>query len=316
MAGALPETRGKRLNDITSKQDSAQALNLLRARRRTLDAVKRVQRVYFFIVMLLPIASVFAASFWMEAKLWVSAVAVLVTIIDFYAIDRWQKGNIKLSARLQEQFDCFVLSMAWNQFTAGKPVGAEEIFALSKRKLSAPIEKTFPGWYPVAVEKLPLALARLACQRTNLWYDARLRDHYARWILGFELVVVVALLIAGFALGASYSDFMLTKLVPFVPLVVWLERERRRHKDSEANLVRLLSEIDSSIDGFIPAPSDIAAEARSRQLQDAIFAHRSASPLVSNIIYKMRRPDMEEQMDVGAKQFIARLAELGQGDAA
>jgi hypothetical protein len=304
------------LNDIVVKQDSADALNLLRARRRALDAVKRVQRVYFFIVMLLPILSVLAASFWVEAKLWVSGAAVLVTVIDFYLIDRWQKDNIKLSARLQEHFDCLVLSMPWNDFTAGKQVDPEEIFVRSKRNLSASVEATFPGWYPASVEKLPLALGRLACQRTNLWYDAQLRDHYARWILGFELTFIAALLISGFALGTSYSDFVLTKLVPFAPLVVWLERERRRHKDSEANLLRLLNEINNSISRFIQAPSDTAAEARSRQLQDAIFAHRSTSPLVSNIVYKLRRSSMEEQMDVGAEQFIARLAAQGQGGAA
>lgn len=259
---------------------------------------------YFVIVVLLPIVSVAVASNWPSLKQWVAGVAVLVTIVDFYFIDRWQKSQIKLSAQLQEEFDCLVLSIRWNEFTTGKHVGGEELAALGRRPLKASIEDTFPNWYPSSVATLPMRLARLACQRTNLWYDAKLRHHYARWVLGFELLFVVSLLVAGLAQDAKFSDVVLATGVPFVPLIVWLERERRRHQDAEANLTRLLGDIGGAIDGFIRAPEDHVADARSRQLQDAIFAHRSTSPLVSNLLYRLQRGSMEEQMKAGAEQFV------------
>ncbi|SHM51831.1 S-4TM family putative pore-forming effector [Rhodanobacter sp. OK091] len=296
------------MNAIVSLQNSAEALTLLRARRRTLDRVKRAQRAYFIAALILPVASVVAAAWWQGGKPWVSFVALLVAMLDFYCLDRWQKEQIKLSARLQEQFDCLVLDVPWNSFTATKKVIPEDVFELGGDKLSASVEKTFPNWYPASVQGLPLHLARLACQRTNLWYDAALRNHYARCILWFELVIVAALLASGFILGTSFADFVLTKLVPFVPLVMWLERERRRHKDTEITLSRLLDEIEASIDKFIDASSHDDAQGRSRQLQDAIFLHRATSPLVSNILYKLKRSRMEPKMHVGVEEFIKRLA--------
>lgn len=297
---------GGDLNDIVSLQNSAEALTLLRARRRVLDYVKRTQRAYFIAVLLLPLASVGAAAWWQQGKPWVSFMALLVAMLDFYCIDRWQKDKIKLSARLQEQFDCQVLNIPWNSFTAKKII-PEDIYALGADKLAPDVEATFINWYPSSVKVLPLQLARLACQRTNLWYDAALRNDYARWILWFEVVIIALLLAFGFVLGASFSDFVLTKLVPLVPLVMWLERERRRHKDTEINLSRLLDEIQVSIDKFISATSQEDAQGRSRQLQDAIFAHRASSPLVSNILYKIKRGHMEVRMHVGVEEFIKRL---------
>ena len=50
---------------------------------------------------------------------------------------------------------------------------------------------------------------------------------------------------------------------------------------------------------------------RSRELQDAIFNHRSSSPLIFDWVYNFLRSRMEEQMNAGADQLVNELRMAG-----
>jgi hypothetical protein len=164
-------------------------------------------------------------------------------------------------------------------------------------------------WYPVAVGKAPLHLARIICQRTNLWYDAKLRRHYGAWVLVFAAALLLALVIAAALTGLTVALLISTVLPPAAPVLIWSLREFFRQRDTAEAQETAKSEADILWDrakaGQCPEP-DCAAQ--SREFQNAIYARRASSPLMLPGAYRLLRPAMEAQMNRGAE---AHLAEIG-----
>lgn len=292
-------------NNIGEIQNSAPMIKLLRARRRVYAHVKGLQRTYFLITFLLPIASLIAAFNFDKAKAVLSLAALIIGALDAMFFDPWRKQKIKMAARLQEEFDCKVLDMPWNKFTAGQRVSPEDVDDYGRNPLKADAERELQDWYPSDARELPLHLARLVCQRTNLWYDSKLRRTYRTSLWIITALYFVALLL--FGLHLQLGDFILAVLVPFGPFFTWIVREHHRQTDTIALVDRLSGEIEGSIDRLSNPESREDAQARARELQDAIFAHRASSPLVSDVVYKCKRKTLEKQMQAGAEAFIAHV---------
>jgi hypothetical protein len=99
--------------------------------------------------------------------------------------------------------------MDWNTFLVGSRIDPEDVFADACRSSATRTSKRLMNWYPLAVKELPLHLARLVCQRTNLWYDSALRKRYRRVLLTGCVV-----LIAG-GMGVSLAiDHTMTTVRP------------------------------------------------------------------------------------------------------
>jgi hypothetical protein len=293
------------LNSIPSAQNADKNLSMLRARRRLYKAAKRYQGAVVLVTLLLPIVSLSAAAFAPGAKAYIAAAALLFGVCEVIFLDRWHKGLMKTAAKLQEDFDCDVLEMRRNEFLEGASVDPEEVYDLSAKKFSPEGEQQLRDWYPVAVGNVPMHVGRILCQRENLLYDGNVRKTYSR-ILRIGLL----LLVAGFAVysisaGLKVEAFLLTVLAPATPILNWTLREFFRQRDTVETLERLKSESQKlwkrAVDGM---PANEAAE-RSRELQDAIYNHRVASPLVFDFLYRFRRDGLEAQMNAGADHLVA-----------
>lgn len=292
-------------NEISVRQNSPQMLKLLWARNRIFATVKRIQAWYFAFTFALPTASLLVSLFWAPLKPWVSLLAIVVGAVDAMAFDVWRKKMIKIAARLQEQFDCYVLDMKWNAFTAGTQVSTQDVEEYAHPPLDAKSQEKLVNWYPAQACAMPLHVARLVCQRTNLWYDSKVRGTY-RTVL-WSLAGVYFLVLLMFFLHSTLIEVLLGLLIPFGPFFIWVVRENQRQSDTIKLVERLLGEIDKSLDTFVEAKRTGKTDARARELQDAIFSHRASSPLVSDLIYRIKRPKLEEKMKAGADAFVGRV---------
>lgn len=295
-------------NGIGERQNKPEMIKLLWARKQIYKHVKRVQGFYFAFTFALPSASLLVALSYECHKPWVSLIAIVVGAVDALFFDSWRKGRIKLAARLQEQFDCYVLDMKWNGFAAGSEVSPQDVEEYADASMDATARGKLENWYPVQSCAMPLSAARLVCQRTNLWYDSHLRNTY-RTVL-WCLTAAYFLAISAFFLQLTLIEVLLGLLIPFGPLFTWVVREHQRQGDTIKLVNRLLDEIDKSISGLVDAKPNPKVDARARELQDAIFTHRSSSPLVSDLIYRLKRPQLEKKMQRGAEAFVQRIGSI------
>lgn len=295
------------MNDIDKKQVEPRLLNLLRARTLIYRRAKNVQAAGLLISLGFPIVGLIASACFLSSKPFIAFCALTFSFLEVLLLDRWHREQLKNAAKLQEDFDCRVLEMDWNNFLVGSRIDPEDVFADACKNLSEKDEKRLLNWYPLAVKGLPLYLARLVCQRTNLWYDSALRKRYRVVLLTGAIVLIVMAGFASLAIDFTMTTFVLSTLAPMTPVVIWALRECNRQAATCDLLDRLNDEVKKLWDRSRKGGTEQEISMRSRELQDAIYTHRASSPLIFDWVYNLLRKRMEERMNAGADHWVSEL---------
>ncbi len=161
------------------------------------------------------------------------------------------------------------------------------------------------NWYAAAVDELPLHIGRVACQRSNCWWDSRQRRRYATSVITMLVVVVIVILVPALRNRFSVEDFVLKVAAPLAPaflLGIWQFREQM---EAASRLDKLKEHSERLWDDTLSGLSVAEASAKARVLQDEIFENRRKSPLVFDWIYKRLQRDYELQMNHGVAELVA-----------
>lgn len=293
-------------NDIPTRQVLEENKRLLRARDRSYRAAKVTQGIMVILSIILPIVGVWFGPSTPEVRPYLAMSGLILLVLETALIDRIQKDRLKRGAKLQEQFDTEVFRLPWNRFVTGAQVEHEDVRSLSAKPLSKTREAHFQAWYEACVGRLPLHLARLVCQRTNISYDARLRRKYGNRLLILTIVFGVSVLYAGLTMGLEFPDLIMTLVVPFMPVLTWALKERLQHANTAASLTNLGGEWDKIWAKALTGADATAITTESRALQDAIYQHRERSPLVFDWVYSWFRSSNEDEAHHAAEEFVAK----------
>jgi hypothetical protein len=294
------------MNQIPQLQNSDPQLALLRARSQVYHEATILLVVQFGFTVLLPVVTAGIALLAPAIRPYTAGVALVVSVLDVTVLDRMHRAKLKLAAKIAEAFDCEVLSLPWNRFVAGKPADPETIIEAQAAWRGG--DGKLVDWYPLAMGKAPLHFARIICQRTNLWYDAKLRRHYGAWVLVFAAVLLLALVAAASFTGLTVALLISTVLPPAAPVLIWSLREYFRQRDTAEAQETAKAEAESLWErakGGECAEPDCAT--MSREFQNAIYARRVSSPLMLPGVYRWLRPAMETQMNKGAEAYLAEI---------
>ena len=293
-------------NNILTLQALEGNKRLLRARHRNYNFAKLTQGVLVTLSIILPLIGVFAGPYLPEVRPYIALSALILLLLETALMDRLQKDRLKRGAKLQEQFDTEVFSLPWNSFVAGAPVEPEEVRSLSTKPLSEDRERHFEAWYEACIGRLPVHLARLVCQRTNISYDARLRRKYGNELLYGTIGFGVVLLFIGMGMGLKFPDLVMTLLVPFMPVLTWALKERLQHANTAVALTNLGNEWEKIWTKALAGADPAAVATGSRALQDAIYQHRERSPLVFDWVYYRQRSVNEDEAQHAAEELVAK----------
>ncbi|HYH70085.1 MAG TPA: S-4TM family putative pore-forming effector [Methyloceanibacter sp.] len=294
------------MNDIPSRQNAPGSQELMKAREHLYARATRLQIAQLFCTVVFPMIFAIVGLLTEAARPYVALAAFAMTVLDLAALDRAQRQHLRVAARISEQFDCEVLQMSWKRFVAGRQIDPETIAEAAASWRGRP-EKVL-DWYPLAVGAAPLHLARLICQRTNLWYDSNLRRRWSRAVLALAMTTFMLLLVAGFLADLSLLGFSATILAPATPLMIWAFREHYRQLDAAQSLENIKDEAETLWDQV--KADQVGLEEcliRSREFQNAIFARRTLNPLIFPLIYPLLRDRMEVQMNKGAEQYLKEI---------
>ncbi|WP_095162619.1 S-4TM family putative pore-forming effector [Pseudomonas sp. Irchel 3F5] len=302
-------------NNIPTQQASDVNRGLLRARHRNYRAAKVTQGLLVLVSIILPIIGVWVGPQFPEIRPYLALASLILLLMETALFDRIQKDRLKRGAKLQEQFDTDVFGLPWNRFVTGAQVEHEDVRRLSAKPLSKKREAHFHAWYEGCVGRLPLHLARLIGQRTNISYDARLRRRYGGWLLTLTILFGVVLLFVGLYKGLQFPDLIMTLVVPLLPVLTWALRERMQQVNAAISLTNLNGEWEKI---WIKAlgGADVAALAtESRALQDAIYQHRERSPLVFDWVYSIFRSANEDEAHHAAEDLVRKAEKMLVGEA-
>lgn len=292
-------------NDIPTRQAAEENKRLLRARDRNYGAAKVTQGILVTLSISLPLVGIWLGPSVPEVRPYLALSGLILMVLEAALIERVQKDRLKRGAKLQEQFDTEVFGLPWNRFVTGAQVEHEDVRALSAKPMSDAREKHYRAWYEACVGRLPLHLARLVCQRTNISYDARLRRKFGNRLLFLTILFGAGLLYAGLMLGLKFPDLVMTLVVPFMPALTWALKERLQQTNAAASLTNLGGEWDKIWTKALGGGDAVAITVESRALQDAIYQHRERSPLVFDWVYYLLRSSNEDEAHHAAEELVA-----------
>lgn len=291
------------MNNIAAQQNEIRMLDLLMARRATYDRATVAQVIQLIVVIALPLGLAILGLICAESRPWVAILSFLAVIVDAWGLDRRQRVLIERAAKISEQFDCELLGMDWDAFAAGRHLDPETI--TNARRSFEGIEDEFRDWYPPIPPTTPLHLARLICQRANLWYDSSLRRRLGDWLAIAVGVVLGVILLIGLAGHLTLADFSIVLLAPATPFVSWAIRERFRQVDAAAAIEVIKGEAENMTALAIGGTASADDCGRwSRRFQSAIYARRVSNPLLLPLMYRFMRDEKEIEMTAGAEELL------------
>ena len=293
--------------NISTTQNLLPNIQRIAAQRYLYSRAKRLSAIQALLAGATPVAGAVAVALSTEAQPWVALAGILVLFLVTLWLDPWKDRLREAAANIQEDFDCAVLNLPWNELLAGRRPDAAEVHEAAKKDRPAP-EAPLKHWYPTIIDSLPLHQARVICQWTNCQWDSKLRHRY-----GVALQVTLYLIGAfvfglGLLTGMDLQKFVLAVAVPLSPTLVLGIREIRRQGKAATALDRLKDFGESLWKGLVQGGvMEREATIRSRNLQDAILRHRRTNSLIFDWVYRGLRQDYEEEMNIGAEAMVAQM---------
>lgn len=286
------------MNNIHLRQNEAKQIERLAAQRELYSSAKRYYGLRIILTVIIPVVFAIVAIAYPGLLVVASIYGLVIFVVDIAILESFI-GRMKLkAAKIQEMFDCYVLDIPVSPLKAVNDVTIEEVLRNHDAYIKIPtnVEK-IRNWYPVKVEKLPVEIARLICQRCNCWWDGNLRENYANLLKFIMLAVSIISLIIGIVTKMTLIDMLLlySGLVPFYQFGL---TEADKNSKASLKLKDLLMYVENTWGmAMIGVLSSEQMVIESRRLQDEIFNHRSQAPLLLDFYYKVFRGRNEELMN-------------------
>ena len=305
------------MNKIPEAQLEWTQLKRLAAQRQLYSDAKVIHAVQIGLSILVPPILVVLVTFFSLPPVYATSCGVIVALLNTLWVSSYQQSLKQKAAKVQELFDCEVLELPWRGLMTGPPLEMETVEKYSlkykrkyiKRKTDDDSEpekwySKLENWYSTDVDKLPLHLGRIICQRSNCWWDAKLRQRYANRVLIVLLVLIVITVFLGLIGNFTLVKFILAMVGPLTPAFALGSREYRDHKKCAAQLDKLKEYVESLWNKALNGANPDELTRDSRALQDEIYNLRRTSPLIFDWVYRFLRKEDEELMNKAAEEMV------------
>lgn len=286
------------MNKIPFKQNEQKQLERLAAQREIYSFSKQLYLFQLILTVIIPIALFITSSIWNSLVVYSALFGILVFAIDGMLIQPIIKKKKIKAAKIQEMFDCDVLELQISPLKVVNDITVEEILLNynAHAKIKTNIEK-IRDWYPSNIQRMPISVARIICQRANCWWDSKLRIRYSNALRIFAITVFFAIFVYAFLTHVDVYNFTLY-LSGLIPFFQFCNKEFTEHQEAAERLNELVN-YSIVIWGYaLENPNkQYENELNSRRLQDEIYEHRCKSPLILDRFYNYFRDENEVLMN-------------------
>lgn len=296
------------MNDISFKQNQLKSLKLLAAQRQLYSEAKFVQLISLILSVLLAIILSISALIVSKISVYVALYGIIITFVDIVFLSQEQQSKQEKAAKIQQQFDCDVLELDFNQLNTDNYIPIETIDEYYQKFKKKNDEQKLLNWYSIEVDKLPIWKARVICQRSNIWWDAKLRRRYAHYALILFFILLVVLFLLGIVGKLTTENFILTIVNPLAPALILTFRQYQDQKESATKLDNLFNNAESLFDELSKSHlNQQEIEEKSYRLQSQIYENRRCNPPIPDWFYEFSRDKNEELMNKGVETLIREI---------
>jgi hypothetical protein len=293
---------------IVTKQELPENIELLAAQRNLYSRAKNIIGFQMFLSVPVAISAAITTIARPELKGYIALWGILVVVFDLFVFTPWVKKLRDNAARVQELFDTKVMGLEWNEISVGKRPEPELIHEEAQRHgLQEEDVASLKKWYPVIIEEVPEVFGIIISQRSNVWWDCKMRRKYSLFIR--VLLVSIALGSIGYGLYEKKDmfEFLAYIVAPLASTYLFGYRQMVEHSDAAERLDKL-RELAEKIWSEAKGGKDATlVKQKCRALQDQIFEHRKKNPPIFDFLFKWFRDGNEALMNKGAATLVSEL---------
>ena len=297
---------------ITEKQNEDFHIDELLAQQRIYSNAKNFQGLLIFITVPLPVLIAIIIKIspeLIDQTTWIFALYLIFASLGEKILDSTIGRLKKIAASIQESFDLTILNIESNETLNLAMIDKETIRHYSKKpKQDIKKIEEVTNWYSINIIGLPTNIASMLCQRTNIYYDFSVRKRYNFLMTIFATFTFITLLIISLINALDLKSFLVEVVLPSIPIFVFAYKEKNTNIESIDNLKHLKKLIESSLSNL--NINDEIEDGILRKIQDRIYANRLLSPLIPDLIYKIVRPKLEDEMNYSVEERIKILRSM------
>ncbi len=278
------------MNNITTKQNQRNLIDLLKAQRIAYSQCKTFQ---FFDLVSICIAVMFPllALEFPDSQNKINAFGVLWTIA-YLVTEIYRKNKTTQGAIIQEQFDTELYEMDWNSILCKEKESIDVIHKLSGKYSKNDLN----NWYSLKIDSLlPKEIAVILCQRINFSWEITQRKHFVILLAILTSIYYLIFVAIGFHNNVGFYD-LLVLLSPSISFLIYSVLNILSLNSHVKSKKETLKQIDNELENYktnriIPNPQTL------RQIQDVIFNERTAPEKVPDWFYRLYKSKNENFID-------------------
>lgn len=291
---------------IISRQSLPENIELLAAQRNIYSKAKNIIGFQMIISVPIAVCATITTIIRPELKGYVAIWGIIVVVFDLFAFTPWVKKLRDNAARIQELFDTRVFGLSWNEICVGKKPGHELIHEEAKKYgMKDKKNDALNKWYPAIVDNVPEICGIIICQRSNVWWDARMRRKYALSIRFVLIFVALGLIGYGLYEKKDMFEFLAYIFAPLASTYIFGYRQMMEHVDAADRLDKLKELSEKNWADVIAGEDDTTLKSKCRAMQDQIFDHRRKNPPIFDFLFRLFRDENEFLMNKGAEALVS-----------
>lgn len=278
------------MNDIVTKQNNPDLIELLKAQRIAYSQCKTLQifdLVSIIIAIVFPVLTLKLP----EYQNVINAFGVLWTIA-YLLTEFYRKNKTNQGAVIQEQFDTELYDMKWNEILCKDKVNIDTIQELATKYS----KNDLTNWYsPKISNSNPKEIAIILCQRINFSWEISQRKKFVIFLSCLAGLYYLSYIIVGFKFNIGFFDLLvvLSPSISFLVYSVLNILSLKSHIKSKNETLRI---IDREIETYrntrvVPITETL------RQIQDVIFSERTVPEKVPDWFYRLDKNKNENFID-------------------
>ncbi len=296
-------------NNIAELQNEPHNIKLLAAQRELYSSAKMFYAIQFLFSVLIPVVIAVVTLFNPQWGIYGAAYGIVFTVVEVIGFTPFIAKLKEKAASIQEEFDCTVLKLSRPLMSISDMFTLEDILKNHDQYQNGQgSTDDLKDWYGEEINNVKdQYIAALICQRSNSWWDLKLRKRYKVLIIVVLISIPVILLIAGLVNDIKLTEAVLM-LGVLMPFFIFLQKELTDHLNVSKKLKQLNDCFQSTFEELEKKTLEKAQLAHiSRTIQDKIFENRMNGSLVPDWVYKRFREKDETEMKMILKELISRM---------
>lgn len=279
------------MNDITTRQNNSNFIELLKAQRVAYSQCKKFQIfdvVSIIIAILFPLLTLKYPSYQNA----INAFGVLWTA-SYLLTEVYRKNKTTQGAIIQEQFDTELYNLKWNEVLCKEKANIDTIQDLASKYSKNDLH----NWYSTKINNtLPNEISILLCQRINFSWEISQRQKFVTFLSIIAILYYGIYIVIGFKNNVGFFDLlvMLSPSISFLVYSVLNVISLRSHVKSKNETLKF---IDRELENFKQSKASLPKTETLRQIQDVVFTERTVPEKVPDWFYRLNKSKNENFID-------------------